>query len=431
MIDKIINEWTYQLDAGYPTKESDYKVLRSVLQETNMLSEQEIDNTIRQAQGIFELNEDTGQIKNDIQALPGAGANPIYVATDSQIIINNFNKRSKEFKLGVAKYLSDNNIESDIDNGFLDLTIDTTTSDFSKNINADGPDKSSDNYIDNNTNIFKGGSPEYDAAIRSRLGLDSNQPIPQVTRNYILDAGPISLEPADADIVRRLWPEHLDSSIIGKGEISVYWLYQYQNPPKKTIDLRGDDNPDLNIAGSNVEVKSYKSHKERISLGRFAKFKESIRMISILFGIQTLTNLFTEDKKVYSMNSFNSKDLIASFKSLQLLDSIQGKQELVMQFPIFKNMYDQINELKLQLNLQDGYTDIEGAAAIMRRLLFEKFKIKPGNNGYIINLTPKDPSDIYAFEVDLESIDDETMLANVTINGASIEVNYNALFGKG
>tara|TARA_Y100000389_G_scaffold129380_1_gene126851 strand:+ start:2272 stop:3543 length:1272 start_codon:yes stop_codon:yes gene_type:complete len=423
MIDKIINEWTYQLEVGYPTKESDYEVLRSVLQETNMLSEQEIHNTVLQAQGIFESKENTDRISNDIQALRGAGPNPIYVSTDSQIIINNFNKRSKEFKLGVADYLRDNNIESDIDNRFRDLTIDTTTSDFSNNINADGPD--------NNTNIFKGGSPEYDAAIRSRLGLDSNQPIPQVTRNYILDAGPISLEPADADIVRRLWPEHLDSSIIGKGEISVYWLYQYQNPPKKTIDLRGDDNPDLNIAGSNVEVKSYKSHKERISLGRFGKFKESIRMISILFGIQTLTNLFTEDKKVYSMNSFNSKDLIASFKSLQLLDSIQGKQELVMQFPIFKNMYDQINELKLQLNLQDGYTDIEGAAAIMRRLLFEKFKIKPGNNGYIINLTPKDPSDIYAFEVDLESIADETMLANVTINGASIEVNYNALFGKG
>ncbi len=345
MIDKIINEWTYQLDAGYPTKESDYEVLRSVLQETNILSEQEINKTILLAKGISE--------QTDIDTVP----------TD--------------------------------------------------------------------TNIFKGGAPEYDAAIRLRLGLDPNQPIPQVKQNYTLDAGPINLDPDDAKIVRILWPENLNSSIIGKGEIAVYWLYQYQNPPKKTIDLRGDDNPDLNIAGSNAEVKSYKSHRERISLGRFGKFKESTRMISILFGIQTLTNLFTDDRKVYSMNAFNSSDLVKSFESLQSLDSIQGKQELMLQFPIFKTMYDQINELKLQLNLQDGYTAIEGAAAIMRRLLFEKFRIKPGNNGYIINLTPKDPSDIYAFEVDLESIDDETMLNNVTINGASIEVNYNALFGKG
>ena len=64
MIDKIINEWTYQLDAGYPTKESDYEILRSVLQETNMLSEQEIDRTILQAKGVNEDEED--ELENDL-----------------------------------------------------------------------------------------------------------------------------------------------------------------------------------------------------------------------------------------------------------------------------------------------------------------------------------------------------------------------------
>lgn len=54
MIDKIINEWTYQLDAGYPTKESDYEILRSVLQEIDILSEQEISRTIQQAKGLYE-----------------------------------------------------------------------------------------------------------------------------------------------------------------------------------------------------------------------------------------------------------------------------------------------------------------------------------------------------------------------------------------
>jgi len=54
MIDKIINEWTYQLDSGYPTKDSDYEILRSVLQEMNILSEQEIDQTIYQAKGLYE-----------------------------------------------------------------------------------------------------------------------------------------------------------------------------------------------------------------------------------------------------------------------------------------------------------------------------------------------------------------------------------------
>ena len=57
MIDKIINEWTYQLDSGYPTKNSDYEILRSVLREMKMLSEQEIDRTILQAKGLAEADK--------------------------------------------------------------------------------------------------------------------------------------------------------------------------------------------------------------------------------------------------------------------------------------------------------------------------------------------------------------------------------------
>ena len=81
MIDKIINEWTYQLEVGYPTKESDYEVLRSVLQETNMLSEQEIHNTVLQAQGIFESKENTDRIKNDIQSDVEKKIESLYIKT--------------------------------------------------------------------------------------------------------------------------------------------------------------------------------------------------------------------------------------------------------------------------------------------------------------------------------------------------------------
>jgi len=70
MIDKIINEWTYQLDAGYPTKESDYEILRSVLQETNILSEQEIDQTILQAKGVNEQDSLSKDITFDLPKGP-------------------------------------------------------------------------------------------------------------------------------------------------------------------------------------------------------------------------------------------------------------------------------------------------------------------------------------------------------------------------
>ena len=335
-IHKILTEWTYRLDSGYPKTDSDYEVLRDVLVEKTDLNKSAINNIVNRSKGLTEQKQQ-------------------------------LNERSTD----------------------------------------------------------------YDNAIRSRLGLEEEEPIPQVDGDYPLNAGQLTLTPSDAELVRRLWPETLNSSIIGKGEVALYWLYQYQNPPKDTIDMRGDDQPDLNIAGSNAEVKSYGSHKKRIGLGRFSKFKDSRRIVSILFGIQTLTNLFTEDKKVYSDMDFGAKELIASFQSLQALDVLENKQELIQQFPLFKTMYDQINELKSNLNLEDGYTPMEGAAAVLKRLLTEKFEVKPGNHGYIVNLLDKDPANIYTFEVDLEALEDEQVLKHVVISGAAIKANYWELFGKG
>ena len=341
MIDKIINEWTYQLDAGYPTKESDYEILRSVLQETNMLSEQEIDRTILQAKGVNEDEEDT----------------------------NNIN--------------------------------------------------------------FQGGAPTYDDAIRSRLGLEPEQSIPRVKGNYVLNAGPLKVLPEDGEMMKKLWAETTDLAIIGKGEIAVYWLFQYQNPSKPTTDTRGEDAPDLNIDGKSVEVKSEPSHFKQIGLGRFASFKESNRMISLLFGLQTLTNLFSQDKKVYSLNAFGAKELEESFESLIRFDNIADKELLIEQFPvIFKPIYQQIDELKSKLGLESGFEARAGAAEMFRRLVEEKFSNKPGQGGFIINVNSKDPSDLYTFEIDIEGIKIDTMLKSVVVNGAAIKVNYYELFGK-
>ena len=69
MINKIINEWTYQLDSGYPTKDSDYEILRTVLREMNMLSEQEINQTIYQAKGLHEQPDQLDQQEFSIEEL--------------------------------------------------------------------------------------------------------------------------------------------------------------------------------------------------------------------------------------------------------------------------------------------------------------------------------------------------------------------------
>ena len=108
MIDKIINEWTYQLDAGYPTKESDYEVLRCVLQETNMLSEQEIEQTILQAKGV---NEQSDFAKDLDFELPKGSTKYLDFSDPNlfeQFIINEYAMEGQEF-IGLQKLFEDIN----------------------------------------------------------------------------------------------------------------------------------------------------------------------------------------------------------------------------------------------------------------------------------------------------------------------------------
>lgn len=288
--------------------------------------------------------------------------------------------------------------------------------------------------INTRTSILTESSADYDSAILSRLGLAPDAEIPQVEGHYNLDNGPLALTSRDAAIFKQLWPENMNSAIIGKGEIALYWLYQYQNPSINTIDNRGDDQPDLTIDNDNVEVKSYPSHNARIGLGRFQKFKETRQLVSIIFGIHTLAQTFgssDDSKKVYSDLAFGGKELEEAFQTFISLDKLPSKMQLIESFPIFQNLFSQIDLVKQSLNLRDDtYEPRAAAAALLINILREKLQIKPGDGGYIINTSSKNPTDIYTYQIDFESLDIDTVLANVVINGGTIEANYKNLFAK-
>jgi hypothetical protein len=282
------------------------------------------------------------------------------------------------------------------------------------------------------TTIIKEGSPDYDAAIRSRLNIPEDQPIPPVTGTYALQKGPMSLKAEDARIFNALWPETMNSAIIGKGEIALYWLYQYQNPSVDTFDNRGDDQPDLTIGSDDVEVKSYPSHNARIGLGRFQKFKSTRQLVSIVFGIHTLAQTFgsNESERVFSDLAFGGNELTEAFKTFIAVDNLAQKAELIESFPIFKSLFDQIDLVKQELNLNDQpYEPQVAAAVLLRRILEEKLDVKPGDDGFIINTSSKNPEDIFAYQINFEALEPETILANVVINGGTIEANYKNLFG--
>lgn len=330
MIDKIINEWTYQLEVGYPTKESDYEVLRSVLQETNMLSEQEIHNTVLQAQGIFESKENTDRIKNDIQSLQGAGPNPIYVSTDSQIIINNFNKRSKEFKLGVADYLRDNNIESDIDNGFLDLTIDTSTSKFAKDLKFDVPKASADQYMDfSNPEMFQNfiydeygatgqefnGLPELYKAVKESP--NSNELMNLITdlNKKPLKSGDYVIKGIDAELYNLI-----NRTVrIPNGHYSELWFAIKFNGEVKGGVAGESIVSDVDVGADGVSLKDY----EKISTVDFGNLtadtaillKTAVNSFEMLTGMQ-INKSMTRDSINAILDNLDSEELKNDIRSL-------------------------------------------------------------------------------------------------------------------
>ena len=138
-----------------------------------------------------------------------------------------------------------------------------------------------------------GPSPEYNEAIKKRLNV---QVIPRAQGSYKMKGGSFDLpvHPKDKPIFEDLWPEHADSAIIGKGEIAMYWLFNYQKNQVLTEDGRGGDAPDLKIGGQPVEVKSYKSHNMITGLGRWSEFKEERRIVQNIFGIHALAKAFKE-----------------------------------------------------------------------------------------------------------------------------------------
>ena len=283
-------------------------------------------------------------------------------------------------------------------------------------------------------NILTEASADYDTAIRQRLQLEPDAEIPQVRGQYNLGRGSLPLNSHDAEIVKRLWPETMNLGNIGKGEIAIYWLYQYQNPPVDTVDNRGDDAPDLQIGGENVEVKSYPSHSGQISLGRFQKFKETRELVSIVFGIHTLAKTFNpnESTKVYSDLAFTGADLTTAFQTFIAVDSLKDKLQLIESFPIFRSLFSQIDLVKQQLRLQeDTYEPSTAAAELLKTILRDKLEIKPGDDGYIMSILSKNPTDIHTYQIDFQAIDNDSVLNNVVINGGELKVNYDNIFGTG
>lgn len=212
----------------------------------------------------------------------------------------------------------------------------------------------------------------------------------------------------------------------GNGEVSVYWLFSQSG--HNVIDERGSDKPDLNIDGKGVEVKAYDA--STITLGKFAKDKESLRLLNIVFGFKALVSTLEGNKKEANPANFTDKDLVQAFDLMFEFSSNEELKSMAEKngFNIITELYNKIDGVRSALKLQSNDSKA-AAASLLRQLAINKLGRKPGMDGYILNVKKNGIGEFHKITREaIEKASDTTILESIKINQAQIDMNFSKIF---
>jgi len=279
-------------------------------------------------------------------------------------------------------------------------------------------------------------STEYDELIKKTLNVNEI-PLSENIYKYPGKGGGTYMEQVkekDLPIWKALWeakPEKktekgVETAGVGKGELSLYWLYHYSNSGVNVTEGRAGDDPDLFFNGNGVEVKAYSSHNAKLSIGRYGADKENLRLLGTIFGISTLARVFGGDgiDKTVNPTNFKGIDLIGAFEHVQALGEtdLEGLSEF---YEIFGKIKINIDFLKSKLEYRSAR---EGGLAMGRKFLKDKLGRKPGDGNFLVNL--KKDGSMKFFNVSFTIIDsDDDILTKMGSSQSAMGLNFTKTFG--
>ena len=290
---------------------------------------------------------------------------------------------------------------------------------------------------ENKISLIKEGSKVYDSTIKKALGTDT---IPTSEQTYTFNGkggSTFSIQVAESD--KEVWnklfnvappkkgEEEGETKGVGNGELALYWLYNYSKSEVSVEEGRKGDDPDLFFNGVGVEVKAYSSHTGKIGLGRFGADNENLSLLSVIFGIDTLSKTLGggETLKTINPTNFKGEDLIPAFVQVLELEKIDDLSGLATRYPIFKTLKDNIDTLNTQLNNPD--TPEIAAKAMTLKMLTSKLGRKPGDGGYLANVLKN--GDVKFFAINLDKLkESDALLSNFAAEQSAIYVNFDKLF---
>ena len=285
---------------------------------------------------------------------------------------------------------------------------------------------------DDELSQIQGGSVEYDDLIKKTLGVDV---IPTSNNSYKFSKNTFEeqVNSSDLKVWKDLWEAKPDKKTekgvetagVGKGEVSLYWLYHYSKSNVKVDEGRDGDDPDLFFNGDGVEVKAYKSHNSKLSIGRYGADKENLRLLSVIFGISTLARVFGGDggDKTVNPTNFSGNDLVKAFEHVIAFSDVDLEQ-LSDLYPVFSDIKNNVDYLDSMLSYT---TAEEGALAMGRKFLKDKLERKPGDGNHLVNL--KKDGSMKFFHVTFAALDNEKILDNMGSSQSAMKLNFTKTFG--
>ena len=243
-----------------------------------------------------------------------------------------------------------------------------------------------------------GETTEYDELIKTIF--NGEIPKSKNTYNFSKSTFDVQVKEDDLEIWRRLWAvkpkkktgDKTETLGVGKGELSLYWLYNHSQSPTagKLAEGRGDDAPDLWFNGQGtdgVEVKAYSKPNGVIDVGRFGKFRDNLKMLNTVFGIAGLAATFdgnVEDQKQKNALTWAGSDLKTAFEQAHTLSQVDLDQ-IANIWPIFKDIKANIDYLDSQLG---GFSSAEeGAKKLTYKFIGDKLARKPGWGGHLADMS--------------------------------------------
>jgi len=278
------------------------------------------------------------------------------------------------------------------------------------------------NLTDNSTIVEQ--APAYDKYFKEN-GFET---IPQAKGTYRQPqgSGDMKVHPDDLATYKKMFTMNAGDQTVGPGELALYWLFQYQRNPVQVTDNRGGSEPDLTIGSIKAEVKAYKSHNGKITLGKFGSQKTNLVLLTVVFGIQALSSVLNmeSEKKIVRPTSFTKEELINAFEFFFKIKNAPGLLDAAAQFDFIRSLKEKIEMVDRVLGNPEGPR--EAASKTLGRIAKEKFKVKPGLGNYIASTLSN--GDIHFFHVTEEKLDVD-LLDKVSISAGEVKVNFMALFG--